>query len=136
MIAGVVTGGVRAPKSLDGPLIASARALRPARLVSGVPASSVRRNVTVTAPPGLPLAESSSPTRPVSCIERCGTVCAPATERPNSDPLGTWQSVAQKASGSGPAAWFFPGGPAAVDISLGFTLSWQPVHAEVEAFAR
>ncbi len=85
--AGLVTGGVRAPKSLDGPLIASARLLSPVRLVSGVPASSVSRNVIVTAPPGLPLAERISPTRPVSCIDRCGTVCAPATDRPNSDPF-------------------------------------------------
>src|SRR5207247_8783139 len=92
-----------APKSLDGPLIASARLLSPVRLVSGVPASLVSRNVIVTAPPGLPLAERISPTRPVSCIDRCGTVCAPATDRPNSDPFAGCQSVVQEAAGCAPA---------------------------------
>src|SRR5262245_53861818 len=77
---GVVTGGVRPPKSLDGPLIASARVLSPLTLVITVPSPFVNRNVTVTAPPGLRLADSSAPARPFSCVERCGTVCAPATE--------------------------------------------------------
>src|SRR5262245_23966659 len=120
---GVVTGGVRPPKSDDGPLIASARLLRPETLVSGVPAEFVRRNVMLTEPPGIPLADSSSPTSPSSCVDCCGTVWDPGTERPNSGPLATWQSVLQNASGCVPATCFAPGAPAPVGISLGFTSS-------------
>ena len=120
---GVVTGGVRPPKSLDGPLIASARVLNPVTVVSGVPSPFFSRNVTVTLPSGLRLADSSSPTSPSSCAERCGTVCAPATEMSNSAPLATWQSVPQKASGCAPARWFAPGLWAPVATSLGFTSS-------------
>src|SRR4029450_2788823 len=63
IMEGVVTGGVRPPKSLDGPLIASARVLNPVTVVSTVAAPFFSRNVTVTAPPGLPLAEDRKSTR-------------------------------------------------------------------------
>lgn len=121
---GVVTGGASPPKSLDGPLIASAR-LNPVSgmVVSTVPSPFFSRNVTVTLPPGLPLADKSSPTSPASCAERCGTVCAPATEMSNSTPLATWQSVPQKASGCAPARWFAPGLWVPMATSLGFTSS-------------
>src|SRR5262249_54901521 len=73
---GVVTGGVRPPKSLDGPLIASARLLKAGavRVVSGVPSPFFNRNVTVTAPPGPPLAGKSPPTKPLSRVDRSRTV--------------------------------------------------------------
>src|SRR5262245_66115095 len=57
---GVVTGGVRPPKSDDGPLIASARLLRPATLVSGVPAEFVSRHVMPRGAAGARLAARSS----------------------------------------------------------------------------
>src|SRR5262249_46704557 len=124
-------GGVRPPKSLDGPLIASARLLKAGavRVVSGVPSPFFSRNGTVTAPPGLPLADKSSPTRPLSCVDRSGTVCAPGTEISNSRwSVATWQSVLQKASGCAPGTWFVPGGPAPVGISLGFASSSPPLQ--------
>jgi hypothetical protein len=100
----VVTGGVRPPKSLDGPLIASARVLRP-----------------------------------VSCVERCGTVCAPGMVMSNSFPVAWWQTT-QTALDWGPMSplgpWLVPGGPACVGTLLGFTSSWQPVHADGEGLFR
>src|SRR5262249_34683501 len=117
---GVVTGGVRPPKSLDGPLIASARVLSPLTLVITVPSPLGPGRVGGPGPRGRGPADSGAPARPFSCVERCGTVCAPATEIPNSAPLGTWQSVLQNASGCAPGTWFVPGAPAPVVISLGF----------------
>src|SRR5262245_21811543 len=126
---GVFSGGAgdgRPSYTLDGPLIASSRLLKAValRVVSGVPSPFFSRNVTVTAPPGLPLANKSSPTRPLSCVDRSGTVCAPGTEISNSRwAVGTWHSVLQKASVCAPGTWFVPGGPAPVVISLGFASS-------------
>src|SRR5262249_297390 len=98
---GAVKGGLLPPKSLEGPLIANATRLRPARLAGGGAAPSGARKPVVPGPAGGPSALRISPLRPASDVDRWGTVCAPGIVMSNSWPVGAWQRV-QNASGWGP----------------------------------
>src|SRR5262249_35181459 len=73
----------------------------------------------------LPMATSFTSTiaalMPLSCVEFCGSRCAPLMETPNSSPSGLWQLAHALSSACAPAGWFLPVGKS--------TSSWQEPHA-------